>query len=338
VNAHIIPDALADALGRVVADFERQQETRAELWQARAEAILTRLEARERDIEAEIAAGVEARVSELLERSEGEFVNRAETWGAIISDRIATVKDGEQGPPGERGEPGEPGQDGTNGRDGVDGKDGKDGEPGRDGIDGSPGEKGETGDRGEPGEAGPPGERGHEGLTGMDGRDGADGKEGRDGLPGVPGRDGRDGADGATGERGERGEPGEKGERGQDGKSFVHRGTYDLNTNYQMGDVVVRDSSSFVAISENPGALDAEDGGNNDSWRLIAGKGKRGERGEPGRPGRDGTPGKDGRDGASVIALRHIDGLRGSWIRDDGEEFDADLEPFFRAYHEQVTR
>jgi hypothetical protein len=302
VNVNIIPDSLADALGRVVVNFERQQETRAELWQARAEALLTRLEVRERDIEAEIKEGIETRFSALLERLERTFLNRDESFGEIIAERIASIRDGERGPPGERG------------------------------AQGPPGERGETGEAGPPGE---PGERGEAGSEGQQGKDGRDGVDGRDGLPGVPGRDGRDGADGAQGERGERGEVGE---RGEDGKSFVHRGTHDPAASYQMGDVVVRDSSSFVAVNDNPGPMENEDGTPGSGWRLIAGKGKRGERGEPGRPGRDGLPGKNGRNGASFIGLRQIDGLRGAWIRDDGEEVEVDMEPFFRAYHEQVTR
>jgi hypothetical protein len=63
------------------------------------------------------------------------------------------------------------------------------------------------------------------------------------------------------------------------------RGTYSASSSYQALDVVVRDSSSFVALRDNPGACPG------DGWQLIACGGKRGVAGEKGERGPKGDKG-----------------------------------------------
>jgi uncharacterized coiled-coil protein SlyX len=63
------------------------------------------------------------------------------------------------------------------------------------------------------------------------------------------------------------------------------RGTYSNGSTYQALDVVVRDSSSFVALRDNPGACPG------DGWQLIACGGKRGVAGERGPKGDKGDKG-----------------------------------------------
>jgi hypothetical protein len=71
-----------------------------------------------------------------------------------LEEKMATVKDGENGKDGLQGEKGEPGPRGETGERGESGEAGKDGAPGEPGIDGAPGERGEKGDPGEAGKDG----------------------------------------------------------------------------------------------------------------------------------------------------------------------------------------
>jgi hypothetical protein len=64
---------------------------------------------------------------------------------------------------------------------------------------------------------------------------------------------------------------------------FRARGNYDSKTAYSYLDVVVRDSSSFVALRDKPGACPGDD------WQMIACGGRRGPAGDRGPPGPTGA-------------------------------------------------
>lgn len=61
--------------------------------------------------------------------------------------------------------------------------------------------------------------------------------------------------------------------------TFNPKGVFDARSVYGRLDVVVKDSSSFVALRDNPGACPG------DGWQMIACGGKRGPTGERGPPG-----------------------------------------------------
>lgn len=72
-----------------------------------------------------------------LKKMENDISNRFERVAATIENRVANIKDGEDGVAGADGRPGRDGQDGRPGKDGKNGRDGmpgKDGETGQDGI------------------------------------------------------------------------------------------------------------------------------------------------------------------------------------------------------------
>jgi hypothetical protein len=178
-----LPDALADALGRVVADVQRQARKDIDLITAECRGIVANLKLE-----------ISVLTAELLKiRSEDR---------KRIDDALANVKHGERGLPGEKGEPGVAGERGEKGDPGERGDVGLAGERGL------PGEKGEPGVAGERGEKGDPGERGDSGLQGKEGPEGKPGRDGRDGLPGLNGKAGdaglagKDGVDGKDGRDG----------------------------------------------------------------------------------------------------------------------------------------
>jgi len=187
-----------------------------------------------------------------------------------------------------------------------------------------------------------------------DGRDGVDGKDGRDG---VDGKDGERGSDGAPGKlppvsgwqdrvhyEGEvvtwRGslfqamrdtgkDPGHddwqcivvagaNGNDGQDGRSFVIRGTWLEINEYRHMDVVALNGASFVAKRDNPGPCPG------DGWQLMAAQGKRGAPGEAGRPGLRGERGEAAQ--ALLSAAINDDGLL-TLIAGDGSRVECDLYP-----------
>src|SRR5215475_11890668 len=78
---------------------------------------------------------------------------------------------------------------------------------------------------------------------------------------------------------------------GRDGRTPRVRGTYSADATYQALDLVMRESSSFIATRDDPGPCPG------DGWKIIACGGKRGaagERGERGPPGPKGDPGLSG--------------------------------------------
>jgi hypothetical protein len=72
-----------------------------------------------------------------LKKIENDINNRFENVAATIENRVANIKDGQDGAPGIDGRPGRDGvagKDGRDGRDGVDGTKGEDGVAGQDGV------------------------------------------------------------------------------------------------------------------------------------------------------------------------------------------------------------
>jgi Collagen triple helix repeat (20 copies) len=229
---------------------------------------------------------------------------------------------GIQGPQGERGEKGEPGEKGEIGLKGDNGLSIV-GEPGQKG---DPGRQGPMGDRGEPGLVGDRGEKGIDGKDGRDGRDGKDGKDGEHGrdvldleiLPAIDpaktyargtfakhagglvrmGLSGWDTVvDGVAGfiieQQGDRDfcfkaqlTSGAVSELLIHVPFLIYRDIHKDGTEYQRGDVVVADNSSWHCQKDGTKARP----GNSPDWRLIARKGypgKDGERGPEGPRGRD---------------------------------------------------
>lgn len=296
-------DAAADAVARTIAGLQRDARHERELLEAEYRARLAEIDAR-------IASVA------VLERQ--------------VSDRLASLKDGEPG------------------RDGLDGKDG------RDGLDGKPGEQGA------PGAAGKDGLEGKDGRDGIDGKDGLNGADGKDGERGAAGADGRDGKDGERGPEGAAGKLpvirswedrvyyeaesvtkdgsvyqalrdtgrsppnndwiciASAGSNGADGRSIEVRGTYKEDGEYFALNVVVLNGGSFVAKRDNPGPCPGE------GWQLMASQGKQG------RPGERGAPGQKGDRGDSSPAVVSVDLDAQGLFRltnADGSVVDADLYP-----------
>ena len=297
-------DAAADAVARAIATVHREAQREKEVREAEYRARLAELDAR-------IVSVVD------LERR--------------VSERLASLKDGE------------PGRDGRDGKDGQNGSDGRDGasvsladcEPlirtEAERVAAETAERILAGwDRPQDGksvtveELSPLVEESVQRavaalpvpVDGKDGRDGTDGKDGERGLEGPAGKlpivqewtDGvhyegaivsRDGslyqAARDTGK-----EPGhedwtcivERGRDGVDGRSFNIRGTWAADGEYLSLDVAMLNGASFVAKRDNPGACPGE------GWQLLAAQGKRGNPGDRGAPGM----GERGIPGQPVVA------------------------------------
>lgn len=272
-------DALEKALGRVIADMQREAAAQA----SEGRAVIAELRAQNAQLQTEVREHVAA--------------------------RLATVKDGKDGAPGRDGEVGPAGPQGPQGEKGDAGESVT-------GEKGEPGEKGQTGEKGEAGPQGPQGEAGLPGERGADGSDGSAGEKGERGERGEPGAEGRPGKlpivkawaegihyEGAVvthqgaayqAERDTAKEPGSsddwtciaaRGSDGKDGRGFKVRGTYSAEKTYSEFDVVACNSGSFVALKDGAGACPGPD------WQLIAGPGKRGDKGQPGEKGQRGEAG-----------------------------------------------
>jgi hypothetical protein len=92
---------------------------------------------------------------------------------------------------------------------------------------------------------------------------------------------------------------------GSNARSPRVKGTYSAGTKYEELDIVVRDSSSFIALRDNPGECPG------DGWQMIACGGKRGVAGEKGGQGDRGPKGEKG-DAATKISSWKID--RGRFV------------------------
>lgn len=130
------------------------------------------------------------------------------------------------------------------------------------------------------------------------------------GPPGERGERGESG-EGTVGPAGEQGVPGPAGERGADGRALAFRGHWKAAEAYEALDVVMLDGSSFVAVSDAPGACPGED------WRLLSPRGKAGPPGPAGPIGERGYPGPPGPlpqalvvDDEGMLTLRYSDGSR----------------------------
>jgi Collagen triple helix repeat (20 copies) len=294
----LLPDALADALGQVVADVERKAAAHLALVEARSDAGLSKLQVKVLELQ-----------RELERHMDGET--------ARVTQAIANIRNGEPGPmgltglPGPQGEKGERGEDGLRGCDGMNGEDGK---PGRDGVDGAPGERGPEGAPGRDGKDGVQGERGLDGEPGRDGRDGLNGlqgergADGRNGSDGVPGRDGVDGKDGLGFDGVEQFETerefgvtfrnGDKVKEMRWSKATLadcHRGIW-KEGEYKRGDNVLREGSAWLALRDTKSMPGISDSG----WLLIV---KRGRDGKDGQNGKDGLPGPTGKPGRDLTQL-----------------------------------
>ncbi len=219
-----------------------------------------------------------------------------------LSTRLAVVRDGEAGPPGAPGEPGDAGAPGAPGEPGHPGPPGPPGEPGPAGPPGAPGAPGapgvgEVGPRGPPGAPGPRGDPG-ESIVGPIGPEGPPGR-----LPLVRVWDGEVTYQGEV--RHHQGAswqalrdtgkpPGDSDDwqliaaAGAPGRSFTPRGTYAPGADYQRLDVVAKDGSSFVALSDAPGDCPGP------GWQSLSLRGRAGPAGSPGERGERGLPGPPG--------------------------------------------
>lgn len=279
----VLPDALRDALGQVIAR-ERKE------WQ------------REREL---VEAQSRATIAELRER----IVTLESGVKDSVAARLADLRNGVDGAPGERG------------ADGVPGAPGERGEPGPVGERGERGDKGEPGEHGEKGEAGAAGQAGEAGLPGAKGADGCDGSPGEKGDAGQPGEKGERGLEGPAGKlpivkawaegihyegavvthrsgtfqasKDTATEPGHAdwiclAARGEDGRTPEITGTFDAGRSYKRLQIVALNGGSFVALKDDPGACPGA------GWQLIASPGKRGEKGASGDRGERGLRGEIG--------------------------------------------
>jgi hypothetical protein len=72
---------------------------------------------------------------------------------------------------------------------------------------------------------------------------------------------------------------------GRDAVTPTIRGTYDVNENYKMLDIVAMDGASFDAKYDSPGICPG------DGWQLLSRQGRAGRRGERGPAGPKGDKG-----------------------------------------------
>lgn len=352
-----MPDALRDALGKVIDDERRQGEQAYRLLEARSETVL---------------ANLRATHAEALEAQRKRIDALAEMMQNMFTERVATLRDGmagDRGPPGERGATGERGNDGEQGQAGPPGPAGPAGERGEQGPQGEPGLQGPTG------LAGPPGDRGLAGDAGPQGTKGQDGPQGQRGL---------DGPAGPIGPRGERGLDGslpavkifaadtvhyarevvaynggtwqavrDTGSAppfkdwvalavpGQNARSFHICGTWTADGVYAELDIVALNGGSFVARHDNPGPCPGA------GWQLVARQGKPGNEGPQGAMGMGGRDGLNGKDGARGPAGPAGPSLK-SWrvdrleyraiaVMSDGSEHVLDLRELFEQFQTEVS-
>lgn len=259
-----------------------------------------------------------------------------------LSERLASLKDGE---------PGRDGVDGERGADGANGADGKDGLAGADGrsisVDDVAPMIAESVALAVAALPIP--------ADGKDGRDGIDGKDGTDGV----GRDGKDGVDGERGPEGPIGKlpivldwqdrvyyegevvtrdgsvfqsicdtgkaPGHEdwrcivaaGKEGREGRSFTVRETWKEEAEYRALDVVALNGAAFVARHDEPGTCPGE------GWQIISMQGKQG------KPGPKGDIGHS----RGLTHLR-LDGEMLVGVNADGSTVECDFYPLL----EQIAR
>jgi Collagen triple helix repeat (20 copies) len=347
-----LPDALRDALGKVIADERRHGEHAYSVLEARSETVL---------------ANLRATIADRLDAERKRMDAFQDSLHQLVIERLGQLRDGmagdrgEIGPRGERGEQGEGGNDGQQGPAGPSGKDGEQGprgEPGAQGPQGEPGEQGPQGPAGVRGDPGAAGERGLVGDIGPQGPVGAPGEPGPRGLDGEPGPEGPAGklplvklffpdsvhyagevvahlgstfqAVKDTGSA-----PPSKdwiplAVRGQDGATPTIRGTWSAEGDYRALDIVALNGGTFIAKRAEPGPCPGE------GWQLIASQGRTGPRGEPGERGAAGERGERGLKGeaGSRIVAWQIDSREYRVIgkMSDGNETVLDLRDLFEQF------
>jgi Collagen triple helix repeat (20 copies) len=247
-EAHV-SDAFAEALGRVVAEKQKEFETvialreaqfkvmEAELRNSFSEQLILMKElvdqacARVKDGKDGVD-GKDASEERIKEIAHGAIVSGKECglladWDDVTVELKRFIEEKISALPTPK--------DGVDGKNGIDGKNGKDVDMDvvTDVIhnavatlvkfefeawpkpqDGKDGPQGEIGPQGPQGERGVPGERGETGEAGLIGLTGLQG------IPGDNGRDGRDGLPGVPGAQGEKGIDGKNGIDGKDGAGF----------------------------------------------------------------------------------------------------------------------
>jgi integrin beta 3 len=251
-----LPDALAEVLGKIIAETKADGRREIERIASEARAIVAELKAEVVELKAQ------------------------------LRERMASVKDGEPGAPGLPGDAGPAGRDGVDGKDGSAGSDGRDGADGRDGRDGV-GMAGAYIDRG-----GHLVVTMSDGtireLGAVVGRDGAPGDAGRDGRDGLGFDDLEVAFDGErtmtlSFRQGRR-------ERVFPVKLpiLVDRGVFKSGTAYERGDAVTYGGSLWIA-QRDAGSCRPGEG---DAWRLSVKRGRDGKPGERGPQGPKGDPGE----------------------------------------------
>lgn len=318
-----IPDALANALGRVVAETKRGFEKDLSLLEAQGRAFMAELTARRFALEAEMQASLDARIKEAV-------AGLQDGASGVDGRDGADGKDGEKGEPGipgERGEKGEPGEQGPQGPAGERGEKGEPGEPGAQGEPGQPGERGEKGDTGEKGDPGDRGERGpagvfaapksfvegrvhyegdlvfHEGSTWCATTDTAQPPPGDDWAPVAM--------------------------RGAPAPLPEVKGLFEIGREYKALSIVAANGASWIAVKDNPSPEIPGDG-----WALLAQKGKRGDRGERGERGPAGIAGKDGGPAPRIEGFT-LHEWKLVAVMSDGSKTACDLRPLFERYQEE---
>jgi hypothetical protein len=119
---------------------------------------------------------------------------------------------------------------------------------------------------------------------------------------------------------------------GQAAKEFRARGTYKITgEDYVRLDIVTKDSSSFVALKDNPGPCPGE------GWQLLACGGKRGasgEKGAQGERGLKGEPGIPGKDGTRFVKWKvDTKNYKAVAVLSDGSEHGLELRGLFEQFH-----
>jgi len=305
------PRSLAEILGDVV-DLERLEFERVRtLAEARCEAAIANLRA----TSVETLARIEAKMAE----------------------RLAQLKDGQDGKQGETGAPGPTGPQGEPGPAGAQGQSGPQGDAGIAGDPGATGRAGETGPPGPQGEIGPRGFEGPPGPAGVPGQ-----------LPAVKAwvpelvhyagavvthlgalwQATRD-----TGQAPPHGDFACLARAGQDGATPRVRGLWKAEAAYHALDIVALNGGSFIAKRDDPGACPG------DGWQLLASQGRtgaQGAKGERGAAGERGTKGERGEAGRGIAGFR-VDGKNYRLIArmSDGHETALELRELFEQYHRE---
>jgi hypothetical protein len=217
---------------------------------------------------------------------------------------------------------GTPGPEGPQGPQGIQGPKGNTGDTGPAGPQGLKGDKGDTGsqglkgDKGDTGAQGPAGVQGPEGVQGPIGPQGLKGDKGDTGQAGPAGPIGPVGPKGDQGDRGPQGEQGPiglTGLQGPQGPPVSFQGTWDIDTEYNTGDAVFFDGSSYISLVD--GNTGFEPSQSPVKWALLAEQGAIGPQGSKGDTGPAGPQGVQGPQGVKgdqgIQGPQGLQGLKG---------------------------